>query len=129
MHDDPAGPASAAASVLLVEDNPEAREHLRETLSEEGIVVLTASNGAEAVRILERIGRPDVVIVAHEPLLVSGRELLEYLRRQSRKVPLIMMSEPGSVLEADAFLPKPLDPYRLIETMQALLQRSIARDA
>jgi CheY-like chemotaxis protein len=86
-----------------------------------------ADNGKEALAALER--RPDVDAVLMDLILpeMSGSQAIERLRQDSRfqNLPVIAMTaramngEASQAAGADAYLPKPVDPGRLLALLHA----------
>jgi CheY-like chemotaxis protein len=75
----PARPVCAPLRVLLVEDNPDGRESLRQLLTLLGHEVTTAADGEEGVNMgLET--RPDVAIIDINLPKIGGRQVAERLR-------------------------------------------------
>lgn len=116
--------------VLVVEDNPITRKLVRLTLGHEGFLVAEAGNGTDALALVEE-NTPDLVL---QDLLLpdmDGFDLLTKLRAlpQMVGVPIIAFSGFLSRLEhgraADAgfsdFLPKPVEPSRLVQVVRAYL--------
>jgi PAS domain S-box-containing protein len=80
-------------TVLLVEDDPAARELWRETLELLGYRVVVSSNGVEALRAAgECAGRIDVLLSDVVMPKMGGRELAARLREQLPDVAVIFMS-------------------------------------
>ena len=76
----PSGPLCATLRILLVEDNPDGRESLRQLLTILGYEVTTAADGEDGVNMgLET--RPDVVIIDINLPMMGGRQVAEQLRR------------------------------------------------
>ena len=77
--------------MLVVDDDDEAREWLRLTLSLRGWIVEEATTGAAA---LERIAevRPDVVLLDHDMPGMKGIECAEALRKRSSELRIILAS-------------------------------------
>lgn len=141
------GPASRAlrvvhtesprGRVLLVEDQEEMRAFLAELLEHEGYEVLTASNGIEAIAILEREyhttplrPRPPIGVVVTDYRMpgATGLEVAEHLRRFDWKPSLILLSafaEPSLHTEAAhlgvaAVMDKPFSIHELLRTIASL---------
>ena len=118
-------------SVVLVEDQPDARRMMQLLLEAEGIQVHLAENGLEGARLIER-ARPDLAIVDLGLPVMSGYDLARRVRqnRQLAGVRLVALSGYGqdSDIQAalaagfDEHLTKPPDPDRL----DALLGRDTA---
>jgi CheY-like chemotaxis protein len=98
------------ARVLLVDDELDIREAVSEVLSYEGHQVLTAADGAEALRVC-RQSHPDVILL---DLMMPGMNGWEFRSTQRREpgiadIPVVVVSALGRVgsIDAQAFLPKP----------------------
>ncbi len=80
-------------TVLLVEDEPGVRNLVRDTLKEDGYIVLDASNSAEAILLSEQ--HPDPIHLLLTDVVmpgVSGRQLAERLLLQRPKLKILYMS-------------------------------------
>lgn len=72
--------ASAAAGVLVVEDDGDLREALAECLRFEGYDVVEAVDGADALARLQRGARPALIILDLVMPRMDGRQLLAAMR-------------------------------------------------
>ena len=77
--------AAASKVVLVVEDDPDIREVLEEMLDAGGHRVLTASNGREALAVLDRVSTPCLVLLDLMMPVMSGFAFLEELTRRPDK--------------------------------------------
>jgi two-component system chemotaxis response regulator CheY len=80
--------------VLLVDDSPSARKFMRRVLENLGIdKFIEAENGREAVAILADT-QVDLVLTDYNMPEMDGRELVEYIRKQSwqNSVPVLMIT-------------------------------------
>jgi DNA-binding response OmpR family regulator len=118
-----------AKHVLLVEDHAGLLDMLTLLLiADQAFVLSRAEDGEQALEILSA-GHVDVMILDLYLPRVSGLEVLRSVRdlRLSTKVIAISAASPTDPLvktwagEADYFLPKPIDPDRLVETVRAAL--------
>ena len=119
--------------VLAVDDDPPVRRLIQRSLREEGFRVVTASNGAEALRIFGDV-RPDIVVL---DLLLPDTDGFEVLRqmREWDPIPAIILSQRsrradirvGLDLGADDYIGKPFDPEELGARARALLRRAGGR--
>ena len=76
----PAQATNQRATVLVVDDDPDTVDTMREILEEEGHTVLSARNGLEGLEIALRTV-PDLVLLDLEMPIMDGRAFLEALRR------------------------------------------------
>jgi CheY-like chemotaxis protein len=108
--------------VLVVEDEEESRETLRELLELEGYQVQTAANGSDA---LDRLGSlmPCVVILDLFMPVMDGWQLLDQLRSDGRlpgmKI-VIATSAPHRAPTGFPVFEKPIDLERLLRTIDAV---------
>jgi two-component system, chemotaxis family, CheB/CheR fusion protein len=116
------GSAKAARTVVLVEDQDDARRMLKLVLETHGVTVETARDGVEGAELIERI-KPDLAFVDLGLPVMSGFELARRIRRNpaNKGTRLVALSGYGqdSDIRAsiaagfDQHLTKPPDPARL----------------
>src|SRR6516225_8180968 len=109
--------------ILIVDDEPDIREVLRDSLSDAGHQVCEAGNGRVALMSLMRPIEtlPCVVIVDLRMPDMDGWDLVAAMKREPRlrAIPVIVLSAtvmqnaPPPVLGAHAYWPKPLDENQL----------------
>ncbi len=128
-------PASDAApggteTVLLVEDEEELRELIRQELAGSGYRVLSASDGHEALVACERYRAPVPLLITDVAMpRIRGPELFERLRQLFPSLKVVYISgragpeELGGRLAPDSalFLAKPFPPGRLLRAIRELL--------
>lgn len=109
------------ATVLVVEDDPDALEALGDLLESHGYSVLTARHGAEALDLLGRSALPRLIVL---DLLMPTMDGWEFRRRQKNDpriahIPVVVVSASSAAkpIEADTILRKPVDIDRLLETI------------
>lgn len=121
-----------SSTLLLVEDEVGLREPVRDYLSREGYRVLDASNGAEALRLLESQNfRIDALITDVVMPQVNGPELARKLKERFPNIKVIFMSGyaedklggPGSFRNS-VLLQKPFELSALRTKLQELLSTS-----
>jgi CheY-like chemotaxis protein len=122
---------AAPGNVLIVEDDPETREMLRQLLATEGFYALAAEDGLEALHLLRTVRHrapkaPCLVLLDLKMPRLGGNE---FRRAQLgdptvANVPIAIMSgasdlhERAEAMGAVATLAKPLDVDRLIEVVR-----------
>ena len=118
-----------AATILVVDDEPDIRSLVREILEDEGFRVAVAENGADARAQREQL-RPDLVLLDIWMPDMDGITLLkEWSAGGQPPWPVIMMSGHGTVetaveatrLGAYDFLEKPLSMAKLLLTVRNAL--------
>ena len=110
-------------TLLIVDDETDLRESLRDALAEEGYTILVASNGREALQLLPTLNRPCAVILDIIMPLMSGTEV--YLAMQGdpdlADIPvLISTSDPSRAPERVPVLKKPVNLDRLLTVVAGL---------
>lgn len=83
-----------AHTILVVEDDPDINESLRDVLEREGYEVVTASNGKEGLERLGEIDRPCVIFLDLMMPVMSGGEFLAVLRHTDviATIPVVIVS-------------------------------------
>ena len=81
-----------AAVILLVEDEPAVRGLFANALRKDGFFVLEASNGAEALNVVEQAGRIDLVVTDVVMPIMKGTELAARLRQTFPSLRFIFVS-------------------------------------
>jgi CheY-like chemotaxis protein len=99
------------ACVLVVDDEADIRETLREAVEMVGCTAVLAANGADALELL-RESRPCLMILDLIMPVMTGEELLQIVRQQPAlaQLPvLISTSAPQRAPAGVPVLPKPID--------------------
>src|SRR4029079_2978689 len=120
--------------VLIVDDEPGVRESLRMVLKEQYDAV-QASSGEEALEVLGSL-RPDLVLL---DVLMSGMDglaVLERMKEQNPRIPVLMLTATKTVKTAVAamnlrgfdYVTKPVDSEELMLILERAT-RDAARDA
>jgi CheY-like chemotaxis protein len=108
-------------AVLIVEDEEELRESLREFLEDEGYSVTTASNGAEALELLEHAELPSMMILDLILPVVSGNMVYERMQKDPRlaRVPVVVStSDPSRAPSGVLIMKKPVNFDRLLGALR-----------
>ncbi len=112
--------------ILVVEDDDDIRDSLKELLEEEGYDIDTAANGLQALARMQGPTLPHVILLDLMMPVMDGWQFQQELRQVPAysEIPVIVISA-GKVfrepLNAKAFIPKPLDAGVLLETVESLL--------
>lgn len=118
-------------SILAVDDNPDALDLLETTLTYYGALVITASDGREALQRLRRM-RVDVVVCDLSMPGFSGHDFIRAVRalpedagRDTPAIALTAFDEPTHRQRAleggfQAFWLKPFEPLALVEEIARL---------
>lgn len=122
-------PAALRKTILVVEDNADAREMLSFILTAEGYSVTTAEDGQQG---LDKVWGepPDLIITDIDMPKLDGIEMIKRLRAESesRAMPIVVMSAFGSGVIKDALdagasrsSPKPMQVRSLLSLVRQLL--------
>jgi CheY-like chemotaxis protein len=116
--------------ILLADDSVTIHKVVELTFLDEDYEVEAVNNGAEAVARLDG-ERPDLVIAdVHMPPGPSGYEVCDKVRETHPSVPVLLLAGAFEAFDeeraatADAFLKKPFDSQRLLQTVQELMAAS-----
>jgi DNA-binding response OmpR family regulator len=119
----------ASKTVLVVDDDVKTVELVKLYLNRDGYRVLSAYDGAEALR-LARESRPDLIVLDLMLPGVDGLEVCRSLRSES-DVPIIMLTArttdedklTGLGLGADDYVSKPFSPRELAARVRTVIRR------
>jgi CheY-like chemotaxis protein len=108
--------------VLIIDDEPDVLQSLRELLEGEGYPVREATNGSEALDALAHGLMPGLVLLDLRMPVMSGWEFVEVLRADPdlRKLPVVVLSADldGRRMDVTAFLSKPVEPEHLLAAVE-----------
>ena len=129
---------AAGRTILVVDDEPDVRRYLATVLDDADFVVLTASDGEEALEII-RARRPDLISLDLIMPRKSGHKLLYELRkdRSLSRIPVIVVTahardelgkssleellDTGVISGPGTYLEKPVNPLTYIHSVQRAL--------
>jgi two-component system response regulator CpxR len=128
-------PEDSMRNVLLVDDDVELCELLREYLTAESFEVDCVHDGQAGVD-RAREGGIDVMVLDVMMPRLSGFDALQRIRATS-DVPVLMLTARGDDVDrivglemgADDYLPKPCNPRELVARIRAILRRTAAQAA
>ncbi|MGO1591689.1 MAG: response regulator transcription factor [Ancrocorticia sp.] len=122
---------AAASRILLADDEEPITSTLAPYLERSGFEVTVASDGEEALAILDS---QDVDIIVSDVLMPrrDGRSLLRELRQREDWTPVILLTKVDESFErsaaldegADDYIGKPFDPPELVSRIRAVLRRT-----
>jgi DNA-binding response OmpR family regulator len=124
--------------ILVVDDEPEAVELVEFNLKQAGYEVMSAADGAEALR-KARKTLPNLIVLDLMLPELDGLEVCKMLRRdpQTTNVPIVMLTAKaaeidrvlGLELGADDYITKPFSPRELVLRVKRILERGRAEPA
>lgn len=123
----------ATRTVLVVDDEPEIVEIVRDYLEQAGFRVITAGDGVSAVR-LARTERPGLLVLDLMLPEQDGLDVVRALRGDpaTSKLPIILLTARveetdrliGLELGADDYITKPFSPREVVARVRAVLRRT-----
>ena len=122
--------------ILVVDDDPELRDLLREYLTQQGFAVSVLHDGDGLQARLER-ERPALIVLDLMMPKVDGLTALRNLRAKNDDIPVILLTARSDEIDrivgleigADDYLGKPFSPRELLARINAVLRRKLARPA
>ncbi len=127
----------AKATVLLVEDNKFQSAVIKEFLEKHGYQVILVEDGMSAFK-AAKTERLDIIILDRILPDIEGSEVCRWLKMDpnTRGVPIIMLTEKGSITDkvvgleagADDYLPKPFDENELNARIYVRLRSKSQQD-
>lgn len=119
----------AQRSILVVDDEEALRAVLSSELASEGYQVDTASDGDEAIAILQNNNKFDLVLLDIKMPRVDGFEVLKFIKQNIPHVKVIMLTAFADLknaieskkLGAEDFISKPYDLVDLLTTIERVL--------
>jgi two-component system, OmpR family, KDP operon response regulator KdpE len=124
-----------AATILVVDDEPQIRRVMRTTLTGEGYSVIEARDGAEALNKV-RTERPDLILLDMNMPVLDGLQACREIRSIS-ELPIIMLTVRSAEKDkvraldagADDYVVKPFGIPELLARVRALLRRVAEENA
>jgi DNA-binding response OmpR family regulator len=119
-----------AWTILVVDDDEKLNQLLKRFLKDYGYAVYSAVDADEGLKKVRTV-LPDLIILDVMLPGMNGFEVCKRIRESSR-VPIIMLTARGDVMDkvvglelgADDYLPKPFEPRELVARIQAVLRRA-----
>jgi two-component system alkaline phosphatase synthesis response regulator PhoP len=126
------GKSMAREKILVVDDEEDIVELIRYNLEKEGLKVITANSGEEAIRRASH-ENPQLIILDLMLPGIDGLEVCRILKRgiETSSIPIVMLTVKsdetdivvGLELGADDYITKPFSPRILAARVKALLRR------
>ncbi|MFH0935836.1 MAG: response regulator [Candidatus Omnitrophota bacterium] len=124
-----------AARILIVDDDPDIRDVLKLTLSEENYELSEAHDGEEALKTIN--SQPlDLVLLDYKIPKIDGRQVCRLVKKDLllRHLPIIMITGKGDISDkvdgidagADDYIVKPFEPKELLARIRMVLRRAAA---
>jgi two-component system, OmpR family, response regulator len=115
--------------ILIVDDDAHIRELINLLLRKEGFDLYEASDGLQALKVMEK-AKIDLAVIDIMMPNMDGWQLCKQLREFS-DIPILMLTAKGETtqkvkgfgLGADDYLVKPFEPIELVLRIKALLKR------
>ncbi len=120
-------------TILIVDDEPHIRilmEQALEDLEDEGVELLTATNGEEALKAIEE-EQPQLVFLDVMMPKLSGFEVCETVKkkRQLDNIYIVMLTAKGQEFDkekgyesgANLYMTKPFDPDEIVKKAREIL--------
>jgi DNA-binding response OmpR family regulator len=122
-------------TILIVDDEPHLRTLIHQTLEEledEGVELLTASNGEEALATIEAV-KPNLVFLDVMMPKLSGFDVCQRTKQELglTGIYIVLLTAKGQEFDrqrgqevgADLYMTKPFDPDALLEKAREVLGR------
>ena len=125
--------ANNGQKILVVEDEPDISKLVSYNLAQERFKVLTAEDGEQALKVIQR-EKPNLVVLDLMLPGLSGMEVCKILRDrpETAKLPILMLTAKASETDrvvglemgADDYLAKPFSPREMVARVRAILRRA-----
>jgi DNA-binding response OmpR family regulator len=118
-------------TILVVDDDKNTRQLLKAVLESENYTVYTATNGAEALDVLD-VKHIDLVVLDIMMPVMDGYEFTSAIRESNENLPILMVSakqlpadkQKGFLVGTDDYITKPIDEIEMLLRIKALLRRA-----
>ncbi len=119
--------------ILIADDDPDIRDVLKLTLSEENYETIEAQNGEEALEIIR--SKPlDLALLDYKMPKMDGRQVCNLVKKDLllQHLPIIMVTGKGEISDrvggidagADDYIVKPFEPKELLARIRMILRRT-----
>jgi CheY-like chemotaxis protein len=116
----------SAKPIMIVEDDIDIRDSLKEALELEGYEVYTAGDGKQGLELLDKIPRPGLILLDLMMPVMNGWQFLEKMKEDTvlATIPVVAVTaagERGESAKADALIKKPVDLDALLDVVKRYL--------
>jgi len=122
-----------AIKILIVDDDPDIRDVLKLTLSEENYELFEAEDGEEALNLIQT--KPlNLVLLDYKIPKIDGREVCRRVKKDIllSHLPIILVTAKGDINDkvggldagADDYVVKPFEPKELLARIRMILRRT-----
>ena len=126
-------PRDVEATLLVVDDEPNIRELLSTSLRFAGFDVVSAANGAEALKLAEQ-AEPDLLVLDVMLPDMDGFTVTRRLRQADRHIPVVFLTArddtsdkiTGLTVGGDDYVTKPFSLEEVVARIRAVLRRTHA---
>lgn len=122
-----------AIKILIADDDPDIRDVLKLTLSEENYEIIETTNGEEAITRIHK-DSPDLALLDYKMPILNGREVCRLVKQDIllRHLPIIMVTGKGDLEDkvggieagADDYIVKPFEPKELLARIKMVLRHT-----
>jgi len=117
-------------SILIIDDDPDIQEVLRDRLESLGYRILIAPNGKQGLEAVEKNG-PHMVLLDEEMPDMKGFEVLKEIHKRGNEIPIVIITAYGTidrVVEAMKegaydFVAKPFESNHIAHIVQKAMER------
>lgn len=118
-------------NILVVDDDKHTRMLMKAVLEAENYTVFMASNGEEALEVMDK-EHIDLVVLDIMMPKMNGYEFTKILRESDNNLPILMVSamqlpeykRKGFIVGTDDYITKPIDEEEMLLRIKALLRRA-----
>ena len=124
---------TSSMRLMLVDDNRDLLEFLREALSSEFREIISADSGNKAMKIISSGKLPDIIVSDVNMADGDGYQLCKQIKNNEKynHIPVVLLASKGAEqnqsdsykIGADGFLPKPFEMETLTELLRSLLRK------
>jgi PAS domain S-box-containing protein len=119
----------AGQEILIIDDDPDARDLLQRVFERAGYKTVYASNGSEGLHLAEQL-QPDLITLDVIMPMMDGWTVLRRLRELPKvaDTPTVLVTmadnrERGLAIGADEYVTKPVERDRLLEIVEQTLEK------